>query len=60
MILWNNKLVKRVAEAKWVSVEDHLLLDSLKKAEHKFNQMPLAQIIGVIDKIILKAYFSRY
>lgn len=45
-----------------MSAEDQLLPDSFQKMEHKLSisQTPFVQIIGVIDKIILDAYFSRY
>lgn len=46
---------------KWISAGDQLLPDSFQKMEHKLSisQTPFVQIIGLIDKIILEAYFGR-
>lgn len=47
---------------KWMSAENQLLPDSFQKMEHKLSisQTLFVQIIGVIDKIVLEAYFGRY
>lgn len=41
--------------------EDQLRRDSFQKMEHKLSisQKPFVQITGVMDKIILEAYFCR-
>lgn len=41
--------------------EDQLLRDSFQKMEHKLSisQKPFVQIKGVMDKMILEAYFCR-
>lgn len=68
MILWNNVLVREKTWFWQKPSECQLRISSCWTHSRKWSlncplikcNLPFAQIIGVIDKIILEAYFSRY